>query len=146
MSTATTAGVKIGSLLLLVTVTASVGMADDSNNTSAQQADASLMPFDLYRTPATVTPTESDRALNCLALEREITELTPKTYSYKPDFYNDPYQGAAVWIGTTLFMPAYAISGYAGYLQYQENGRIIPAEERIETLRHLKAQHHCFES
>ncbi|WP_273437762.1 hypothetical protein [Sedimenticola selenatireducens] len=144
MSTAATAGMKIGSLLLLVT--ASIGMADDLNKTSAQKADTRVIPFDLYRTPATVTPTESERALNCLALEREITDLMPKTYSYKPDFYNDPYQGAAIWIGSTLFMPAYAISGYAGYLQYQENGRIISAEERIETLRHLKAQHHCFES
>lgn len=144
MSTAATAGMKIGSLLLLVT--ASTGMANDLNKTSAQKADARMMPFDLYQTPAAATATESDYALNCLALERELSELTPKTYSYKPGFYNDSYQGAAVWIGTTLFLPAYAVSGYTGYLQYQENGRIISAEERIETLRHLKAQQHCFES
>jgi len=145
MPTIATTGLKISSLLLLL-ITASTVMADNLNKSPEQGENSRVMPFDLYRTPAVPTPADSDRALNCLALEREITALTPKTYSYKPDFYSDPYQGAAIWIGTTLFMPAYAISGYAGYLQYQENGRIISAEDRIEALRHLKAQQRCFES
>lgn len=133
-------------LILLLLLTASAAVAADLNNTSTQKTDSGHFPFDLYRTPGMEPPTASDRTRNCLALEREISELMPQTYSYKPDFYNDPYQGAAIWVGTTLFMPAYALSGYAGYIQYRENGRIISAENRIETLRHLKAQQHCFES
>ncbi len=135
--------ISICPLLLMTSITA---VATEVDKTSAGEKNSSVLPFDLYRTPAVPIPIAQDRALNCLALEQEIARLVPKTYSYKPDFYNDPYQGSAIWIGTTLFMPAYALSGYVGYLQYRENGRIIPAEERIEVLRHLKAQHHCFET
>lgn len=118
----------------------------DGNVASESDGDNIFERVDLYRTPAVPTPSAADRQKNCIALEQEIAGLQPQTYSYKPGFYDDPYQGVSVWVGTTLFMPAYALSGYLGYLQYQENARIISAEERIEVIRHVKAQHHCFES
>lgn len=117
--------------------------ADDSSTTDNGNI---FEQIDLYRTPTAPMPSPADRQKNCLALEQEIAALQPRTYSYKPGFYNDPYQGTSVWVGTTLFMPAYALSGYLAYLQYQEDARIISAEERIEALRHLKARQHCFES
>ncbi|WP_260294852.1 hypothetical protein [Sedimenticola hydrogenitrophicus] len=145
MPIAVTARINTCLFLLLLIAVSSV-TADEPNTSVERRADSALLPFALYRTPAVPTPTESDRAKTCLALEREMTELVPQTYSYKPDFYNDPYQGAAVWIGTTLFQEAYALSAFAGFLQFRENGRMISAEERIEVLRHLKAQNRCFET
>ncbi|WP_428606994.1 hypothetical protein [Sedimenticola sp.] len=145
MMTSVTAGKKIYTFLVLTTL-ASVTMAAEDSNSQTQSTSEMRLPFELYRTPSTQTASEGDQLKSCLALEQEMAALVPKTYSYKPDFYNDPYQGTSIWVGTTLFMPAYALSGYAGYLQYKENGRIISAEERIEVLRRLKAQQHCFES
>ena len=104
------------------------------------------LPFDLYRLPVTPEPTTAQRMLSCGDLEREIARLQPLTYSYQPGFYEDPYQGAAVTIGTTMFMPAYFASGFIAYLDFQEKGRIISAEEKIELLRRLKAEKRCFES
>lgn len=133
-----------GLILLLSSVSNLFAASSESAN---KPDDRNLFQqYELYRTPVVPTPTEEDRTKSCYALEHEMAALVPKTYSYKPDFYNDPYQGAAVWIGTTIFMPAYALSGYSGYRQYRENARIISAEERIALLRHLKAQNRCFES
>lgn len=133
-------------LLLPLLFTPALLQANEGDRQSAAEEHNSFQQIDLYRTPTVPTPSAADRQRNCLALEQEIAALQPQTYSYKPGFYDDPYQGASVWVGTTLFMPAYALSGYLAYLDYQENARIISAEERIEALRHLKARQHCFES
>lgn len=135
----------IGPFLLLL-ITASTVMADNLSNSSEQDDNSKAFPFQLYRTPAVPEPTGREQTLSCNALEREIARLTPDTYSYQPGFYEDPYHGASIWIGTTILMPAYALSGYVEYLRYQERGRIISAEDRIEMLRRLKARKHCFES
>ncbi|TVO67709.1 hypothetical protein [Sedimenticola selenatireducens] len=132
--------------LILCLSSASNLFAANSESDNKPDDRNPFQKYDLYRTPVVPTPSAEDRTKNCYALEHEMAALVPKTYSYKPDFYNDPYQGAAVWIGTTLFMPAYALSGYSGYRQYTENARMISAEERIALLRHLKAQNRCFET
>lgn len=132
-------------LILLIASTTHV-MAQPETVPDTSEPNSTGLGFDLYRTPAIPQPTAAERAKNCYALEQEMTAQIPKTYSYKPDFYSDPYQGASIWIGTTLFMPVYALSAYSGYKQYGENARIITAEERIALLRHLKAQNHCFET
>ncbi|MCW8890790.1 MAG: hypothetical protein OQL20_09055 [Sedimenticola sp.] len=132
--------------LLLLLLSATHAVAESSPSTTATEPSRAGMGFDLYRTPVVPTPSAEDRTKNCYALEQEMAAQVPKTYSYKPDFYNDPYQGASIWIGTTLFMPVYALSAYSGFKQYGENARIITAEERIALLRHLKAQNRCFES
>lgn len=136
------------SLALLLLPLVSVVSADNMEKETVSESESGSLfkHFKLYRIPSSATPSASDRAKNCYALENEIAALVPQTYSYKPDFYNDPYQGASVWIGTTLFMPAYALSVYSGIQQYGENTRIVSAEERIDVLRHLKAQNRCFES
>ncbi|HEB95684.1 MAG TPA: hypothetical protein ENI96_04545 [Sedimenticola thiotaurini] len=100
----------------------------------------------LYRTPVAPQITPRDLALSCIELDREITALTPLTYSYKPGFYDNPYQGGSLFLGT-LFSPwFYLFPAYDYYLDYREQARMIPAEERIETLLRLKADRHCFDS
>ncbi|MES9871700.1 MAG: hypothetical protein ABW146_01225 [Candidatus Sedimenticola sp. 6PFRAG7] len=102
--------------------------------------------FDLYRQPHVPYPDQMDSAKSCIEIEQEMVALQPRTYSYQPGFYEDPYTGASVMVGTTILWPAYAALGYIGYVDYQEKGRIISAENRIQELRYLKAQKRCFES
>ncbi|MET0025415.1 MAG: hypothetical protein ABW085_14205 [Sedimenticola sp.] len=102
--------------------------------------------FDLYRQPYAPLADEMDSAKSCMELEQELSRLQPQTYSYQPGFYEDPYTGASVVVGTTIFWPTYAALGYIGYLDFKEKGRIVSAENRIEEIRFLKAQKHCFES
>ncbi len=139
-------------LLALATVTPLAAISEDvvevENTDTTKQTDWSKikLPFDLYRLPVAPDPSARQQMLTCNDLEREISRLVPLTYSYQPGFYEDPYQGAAVTIGTTIFMPAYFVSGFISFLEFKENGRIISAENKIELLRHLKAEQHCFES
>jgi len=105
-----------------------------------------LQAVELFRQPVSPAPFPGEEAMSCFELEREIANIIPLTYSYKPGFYENPYQGAAVMAGT-IYSPAYYLySVYDYYLDYRENSRIIPTEERLERLRHLKAEKHCFES
>jgi len=99
----------------------------------------------LFRTPTAPLIDSRDPTLSCVQLEREMVALTPLTYSYKPGFYDNPYQGAAMILGTVGSPYFYLYSAYDYYLDYREKARVIPARQRIETLRRLKADKHCFE-
>lgn len=108
-----------------------------------------LMPLqaeELFRQPSSTEPFPGEEALSCADIEREIANLLPLTYSYKPDFYNNPYQGAAILAGTLQTPVFYLYSAYDYYLDYRENSRILPQLDRLERLRHQKAEKHCFES
>ncbi len=100
----------------------------------------------LFRTPVAPIPVPQDLTMDCIQLEREIAAITPLSYSYKPSFYENPYQGAALLLGTTISPVFYAYPAYDYYLDYRESSRIIPTQDRLELLRHLKADRHCFEN
>ena len=105
----------------------------------------SLQALEIYRTPVSPAPQPGDEAKDCQALEREIATLTPYTDSFKPGFFHDPYHGASLTLGTTVSWPAYSVLGYSLFVDYRERERIFRTQERIETLRALKAEKHCFE-
>ena len=101
--------------------------------------------FEIYRKPMAPTISNEDQQKSCRQLEQEISGLAPLTYSYLPAVYADPYQGASLFIGTTIGWPAYGFLGYSYYVGYQDKKRIRPTKNRIETLRRLKAERRCFE-
>jgi hypothetical protein len=107
--------------------------------------DIELPDVDLYRQPYVPRPTAYDQQKSCRQLELELRSLQPETYSYKPGFYEDPQQGAAIWVGTTMFWPAYGVVVWSAMSEYEEQGRMINAENRIAELRQLKADRRCFE-
>lgn len=82
--------------------------------------------------------------LSCFELDDRLTRLTPKTYSEAPEFYSDPRNGAAVWVGT-LWTPAWAYLGYAGLRQEYRESRMAAAHAEMDQLRQLKARRHCYE-
>ncbi|MES9905507.1 MAG: hypothetical protein ABW168_22870 [Sedimenticola sp.] len=92
------------------------------------------------------TSEKDDSTKTCIELEQEMTTLVPLTYDRQPAFYEDPVRGAAIIVGTTMFPIAYGVLGYQEYLGYTERGHIVTTKERIEQLRRLKAEKHCFES
>lgn len=122
------------------------GIVEEEQAAQHQGMGAEPLPLELYRLPVTPEPSPQQKALSCLDLEREIAHLEPQTYSYQPGFYDDPYQGVAMTLGTAISPGVYLFSGYIKYLDYKGQGRVITAEEKISLLRHLKAEQHCFES
>jgi len=110
---------------------------------------APLMPLqavELFRQPTSTQPFPEEEVLNCAQIEQEISNLLPLTYSYKPGFFSNPYQGAAVMAGTIQTPVFYLYSAYDYYLDYHENNRILPNLDKLERLRRQKAEKHCFES
>ncbi len=101
--------------------------------------------FGLYRSAKPLPKSSGDMALTCADLDREISRLAPYTYNYRPAFDQDPYVGASLWVGTTVFMPAYAFLGLRYIGDFQQDQRIQTASARIESLRHLKAEKFCYE-
>ncbi len=104
------------------------------------------MAADFYRAPVAPAAHKDDSNLSCAQLDKEIRALLPLTYSYRPGFFENPYQGAAITLGTTVASPFLLFPVYDYYLGYREQKRIIPSENRIEWLRYQKAEKHCFES
>ena len=105
-----------------------------------------LLAVEMFRQPVSPTPFPGEASKSCAELEREIARLTPLTYSYKPGFYDNPYQSAAVIAGT-ISAPGYYIYSVFDYLlDYRESSRIFSAQGQLERLRHLKADKHCFEN
>ncbi len=113
-----------------------------------REIKAAIDAIDLYRAPQAPRAADEELALTCRELEWSMTVAVSKSHSYTPSFYDDPIQGAGVWIGTIggLYYYAYATVLYGVYVDYKEDRRIISAEDRIAVLRHLKAQKRCFES
>lgn len=138
-------------LALLTTGTSSVLAESVLESFAEEQAEHTtpitnpLEKIDLYRQPHVPQPTAADEAMSCLQLEHEIRALQPQTYSYKPGFYEDSTQGAAIWVGSTMFWPVLGVVAWSGYYEYAEGGRKVSAENRLAELRQLKAEKHCFE-
>lgn len=99
----------------------------------------------LYPQPVTPRFEEGDDALTCEALNRQLSQLMPQTYSGKPGFYDDPYHGASIWGGAIWAPGAWTYLGYSGVAEYAEYARIRDARNRIEALRYLKARRRCHE-
>lgn len=112
---------------------------------SAPVSAVDFPDFGLYRSPKPLQQSSGDMALSCAELDREISRLSPYTYNYRPDFDRDPYVGASLLVGTTVFMPAYAFLGLRYIGDFQQDKRIQTASARIESLRHLKAERFCYE-
>jgi hypothetical protein len=121
-------------LHLLPPLLAALSLSGISQQTSA-----------FYRTPVLPEFTPQDIAKSCIELEREIAAQVPLTYSYRHGFYEDPYVGTAIFVGTAMAPVAYALLLVPTHGILDDRARTQPAEERIAVLRRIKAEKHCFE-
>lgn len=88
---------------------------------------------------------EGDEQLGCRQLEQLLSQLESRSYSAKPGFYEDPYTGASIWIGSLWVPGALSYLGYSAIAEYQENDRLHHTQSRIEALRRMKANLRCHE-
>jgi hypothetical protein len=111
----------------------------------APLAALEMPDIQLYPSPKPLPQQSGDAGMSCRDLDREIARLYPYTNNYRPDFHQDPYSGAAILVGTTMFWPAYIFNGFKFVGDLQEEKRIQTAAARIESLRHLKQAKYCYE-
>ncbi|MEW8508275.1 MAG: hypothetical protein AB2598_16390 [Candidatus Thiodiazotropha sp.] len=117
-------------LLLMLLTSSSMMFADD------QRA---------YPRPVEPLYEKADEALDCRQLEQRLSELESRSYSAKPGFYEDPYTGASIWIGSLWVPGALSYLGYSAIADYHESDRLHHNHSRIEGLRRLKANLRCHE-
>ena len=110
---------------------------------------------DLYPEPKAPPVFAIDTTKSCVALDDEIVAMIPLTHRTVPDFYNDPVNAAAIFLGTTSLIidvtvrdvPIwYGFLGYSGYQKLKQEDRIRRANLRISSLRRVKAKKRCFET
>jgi hypothetical protein len=99
----------------------------------------------LYPQPLTPRFEAGDERLTCRDLEERLAALYMQTYSGKPGFYDDPYNGASLWAGTLWSPGAWSYLAYSGVADYAEYARMHDAENRMQALRYLKARRRCHE-
>ena len=129
----------------------------DVNETEYSDEAYKQYPFPeiaLYPKAEAPIPGPDDRNKTCVTLDNEITALQPLTKNTIPDFYDDPYNGAGIWLGTAGILVRtrvfevpiwYALPGYATYKRFEDADRIRDTNLRIDTLRRVKADKRCFE-
>ena len=107
-----------------------------------KEIDTDLLPH-FHRRNIDVKPEDTLLAATCQELDAAITYLTPATYQYKPDFYDDQYNGAAIW-GSTIVEFAWLYLPYSWFISYHEEGRQHRTFYKIEKLRMAKAIKQCY--
>ena len=100
-----------------------------------------------HRQNLPVNPEDTLLAASCQELDEAITYLIPDTYQYKPNFYDDKYNGAAIWassLDSAIGEVAWLYLPYSWFISYLEEGRQHEAFYKIEKLRMAKAIKECY--
>lgn len=105
----------------------------------------------IYFEPPVVEADAGTQALSCAEIDRNINQLHPYRYTYKPDFYEDGTNKLATtlvvfdaipivegWLGLSYL-------GYSALVEEKEDRRQLHVEQQIATLQGLKAEKHCYE-
>lgn len=89
-------------------------------------------------TPA-VAPGQS-----CIALYERRLELLRNMNDYKPAYWDDPRNQAAVFIGT-IWTPAFYFLGYSAISAQLDSLNDIDPQVELDALRFASAEQRCFE-
>ncbi len=105
----------------------------------------------IYFEPPVVEADAGIRDMSCSELDRNINQLHPYRYSYKPGFYEDGTNKLAtafVVFDTVPVVEGWLGLGYLGYsalVDEKEDRRQLHVEQQISALQQLKAEKHCYE-
>lgn len=108
-------------------------------------ATADWYQDNLYPRPHPSPAHPADQQMVCAELDAAIDETISHSYSQKPDPYQDPMHGLAVW-GSFYWPPTIGYLAYSGVAEYSERARVSDKMARITWLRHLKAKRRCYET
>ncbi len=100
--------------------------------------------FNPLRSPNSMPKNPVEMGLTCASLIVRYLGH-PYTYNYRTDFGKDPYAGGAIIAGATNSFIGYAYPIFSLVRGIAEDNRIQSAENRIEHLRRIKAEKHCYE-
>jgi len=82
-------------------------------------------------------------ALTCEEIYEELLRLVPRSYSYRPAFYDDPRNAAIGALGF-VFPPMFYAWGYTALDDYSEGRRVSDVNMRIDGLRRASARQDCW--
>jgi len=98
----------------------------------------------LIEGPTVATPPVIEPNQGCVALYQRRLVLLQQMHDYKPAYWDDPRNQAAVFLGT-IWTPAFYFLGHSALTaQLDELSEIDPQTE-LDALRHASAQQRCFE-
>jgi hypothetical protein len=80
---------------------------------------------------------------SCAQIYEEMVRLMPRTYNYKPDFYDDPRNAALGMLGF-VFTPVFYGWAYTALDNYSEDSSISRTNMRLNSLRQAAAQQDCW--
>lgn len=80
---------------------------------------------------------------DCAQIYEEIVRLTPHTYNYKPDFYDDPRNAALGLLGL-VYPEAFYVWGHTALDNYSEGRTIADTRMHIDSLRRASARQDCW--
>ena len=81
---------------------------------------------------------------SCVELYRRRIELIGETDDYKPAYWNDPRNQAAVFIGT-IWTPAFYFLGYSPVTAHLDELNDNDPRSHLTPLRRTSARQRCFE-
>ena len=131
-----------------------LALPEPDTEASSSNSDNSFQDFDIYGMPRfhrRNLPVEPDQMLltrSCEELDYAIGYLLPDTYNYKPAFYDDKYNGAAIWASTideySILEWSWLYLPYSWLVGYLEEGERHEAHYQVEKMRRAKAIKNCF--
>ena len=98
----------------------------------------------LIEGPRVATPPVIDPNQSCVALYQRRLVLLQQMHDYKPAYWDDPRNQAAVFLGT-IWTPAFSFLGYSAITAQLDELNEIDPQTELDALRHVSAQQRCFE-
>lgn len=98
----------------------------------------------LIKGPSESDPPPVEPHQSCIELYQRRLSLLRQLHDYKPSYWDDPRNQAAVFIGT-VWMPAFYFLNYSAVSAHLDELKHIEPRVELDALRHASAQQRCFE-
>jgi hypothetical protein len=98
----------------------------------------------LIEGPTVATPPVIEPNQSCAALYQRRLVLLQQMHDYKPAYWDDPRNQAAVFLGA-IWTPAFYFLGYSAITAQLDKLNEIDPQTELDALRHVSAQLRCFE-
>ncbi|MFT4583953.1 MAG: hypothetical protein ACI915_001702 [Gammaproteobacteria bacterium] len=98
----------------------------------------------LIEGPRETVPATIPSGLSCIELYERRLDLLRQTDHHKPNYWDDPRNQAATFIGT-IWTPAFYFLGYSAITAHLDELNIEEPQSTLNALRRASATQRCFE-
>jgi hypothetical protein len=98
----------------------------------------------LIQGPSEIKPPRVDENWSCVELYERRVDLLRETNHYKPPYWDDPRNQAAIFIGT-VWTPAFYFLGYSAVAAHLDDLNGNNPRTHLDALRRASARQRCFE-